>query len=362
MHLRQPVAAGLLRLKFGEFSHIDSVVLRVTSESGENGYGAIEATPPIALPADAVLAVVKLFRAAVVDADALDPESVMKSVDNLLFDLNYSFNPIRAGIDCALHDLAARIHGVSLSTYLGSQVTEPIAVLDLLPLEEPQLMDASIMQALNGGARAVKVKMNGDTGRDMDRVSRVRELVGPDVAIVCDANGSYERDAALVAANRLAEKSVVVFEQPLARRDIDGMAWLTSNASLAIEADESVLSMGDAETVVARGGAACISLRIARFGGIAQTMQVARLCQENDMTFRFGAMFLPGVHDAIAASLAAALPLSPYPHELAMHRLFANDPFEGLELSDGLLRVDTDRPGAGVDLKPDHGDFIDIGA
>lgn len=359
--LRQRVASGSLNLKFGAFTTADSVVYRITADNGATGYGVVEATPPIALPSDAILAVSKLYGSAVLGADALDPEVVMTAVDARLFDLNYSVNPIRAGLDCALHDLAARIHGVPLSSYLGATSASSVDVLELLPLAEPDLMATSVTEALSSGMRALKVKMNGDVETDLERVQRVRELAGPDVAILCDANASYQRDGALSAATALHASSVQVFEQPLARNDLDAMTWLTNASPIPIEADESVLSADDAETVIARRAADCVSLRIARFGGIAQTMAVARLCHEHGLAYRFGAMFLPSLYDATAAHVAAALPPSPYPHELAMHRLFLDDPFYGLVLADGTIELDADRPGTGLTLEQAT-DFIEIRA
>lgn len=359
--LRQRVASGSLNLKFGAFTTVESVVYRITADNGETGYGVVEATPPMALPSEAILAISRLYGSAVIGADALDPLAVMTAVDGRLFDLNYSVNPIRAGIDAALHDLAARIHGVPLSSYLGATSTPSVDVLELLPLAEPELMEPSVTQALSSGIRALKVKMNGNVDTDLERVRRVRELAGPDVAILCDANQSYQRDEALRAATALHASSVQIFEQPLSRDDLDAMTWLTDASPIPIEADESVLSVDDAETVIARRAADCVSLRIARFGGIAQTMAVAHRCHEHGLAFRFGAMFAPSLYDATAAHVAAALPPSPYPQELAMHRLFLDDPFEGLALADGRIELDADRPGTGLTVKQGT-NFIEIQA
>ena len=360
MPIRQKVKSASLQLKFGKLMTIDSVLIRITSESGEHGYGIIEALPPLSFPSEVVIAILKHYGETLIGGDARNPLAVIRLFDDALFDLNYSFSPVRAGIDCALHDLAARIENVPLSIFLGGKSGGSIPVLELLPLNDPDHMDASIEAALKNGARALKVKMDGNLLTDIERVSKVRQIAGPDIAILCDANGSYSCDEALLAAEKLYENNVSVFEQPVPGKNLDDLARITKSTPIDIEADESVRSILEAENVVMRRGANCISLRIARFGGIIETMNVARLCVENGLLFRFGAMFLPSLYDAIAMQVAIALPPSPHPHELAMHRLFQDDPFDGLELQEGMLSVDGNAPGIGLTLKPEHDNFVQI--
>ena len=75
------------------------------------------------------------------------------------------------------------------------------------------------------GFTAVKLKVGSpDRERDVERIARVREAVGPQVRIMIDANQGFDYPGALALARRAAAYGIHWFEEPLPHTNFDGYA------------------------------------------------------------------------------------------------------------------------------------------
>lgn len=89
------------------------------------------------------------------------------------------------------------------------------------------------------GFRSVKVKVGSpDIQRDLERLTRVRETVGPHVRVMMDANQGLNLPAALELARAAQPLRIAWFEEPLHRTDYDGYAQLRRQAGMAIATGE----------------------------------------------------------------------------------------------------------------------------
>jgi len=89
------------------------------------------------------------------------------------------------------------------------------------------------------GFRAVKVKVgSADVQHDIERLSKVRETVGPHVRVMMDANQGMMLPAALELARAAHPLRITWFEEPLNRTDYDGYAQLRRQAGMSIATGE----------------------------------------------------------------------------------------------------------------------------
>lgn len=89
------------------------------------------------------------------------------------------------------------------------------------------------------GFRAVKIKVgSADAERDLERLRKVREAVGPDLRIMMDANQGLDLPAALRLARAAAGIGIHWFEEPLAHTDFDGYAQLRRQAGVSLAMGE----------------------------------------------------------------------------------------------------------------------------
>jgi len=79
------------------------------------------------------------------------------------------------------------------------------------------------------------MKVGRDPERDFERVAAARKAIGPEVELLVDANGAYQRKQALAFAERFAELGVTWFEEPVVRTDVPGLRLLRDRAPAGME-------------------------------------------------------------------------------------------------------------------------------
>ena len=95
-----------------------------------------------------------------------------------------------------------------------------------------------------------------------------------------------------------------------------------------------------------------VSLKITKLGGLRNTVAAARICEAGGIRYRMGAHVGPRLLAAHAIHMAATLPGIWYTCELAEFDRLLDDPFEGIEVEDGLLRL-PEGSGCGVSPRPE---------
>lgn len=256
--------------------------------------------------------------------------------------------PARAILQMALLDLVARDRGVPGHVLLGPMRRDGVVLTRILSLKSPERMAEMAVAHAAEGYRHVKIKLD-HAADDVDyrRVVAVREAVGPDFGLTVDANQSYPPDDAVALAARLAPLGVLLFEQPVAADDIDGLAYVTRRSAIPVEADEAADSPARVEAIVARRAAHGVSVKVPKLGGLDRAAEAIRRCAEAGLHVRIGAHVGSRLLNAAALHLAVTVDGLTEPAELAEFARLDGDPVTGLDVSDGRLTVPTG-PGLGV--------------
>ena len=135
---------------------------------------------------------------------------------------------------------------------------------------------------LRSGYDYIKVKV----GRDFDsNVAAARCVLtkwpGRDFHVVFDANQAHSIDVAFAFADVLrscASARLQWYEQPMDRRDWQGMERLCRDARVPIVLDECIYSQADVRRAAAIG-AYGVKLKLCKNFGIAETLSLARLAR-----------------------------------------------------------------------------------
>src|SRR5438094_3955225 len=179
--------------------------------------------------------------------------------------------PLR--LEMALWDLNGKAIGVPVHRLLGGKVRDRVPLSWSLAVANPdaELAEARAKVAL--GHRIFKIKTAAHpVARDAERVRRIREAVGPDVALRADANQGWDRPTALRAIRALEPYRLDFVEQPVPRWDFEGMAEIGRRVTAPIMADESCFSPQDALTIARLGGVSILGLKVTKSAGIGGTM------------------------------------------------------------------------------------------
>jgi O-succinylbenzoate synthase len=174
----------------------------------------------------------------------------------------------------------------------------------------------------------------------------VRQALGPNARLRVDANGVWTREQAIAKLGQLVPFELELAEQPAP--ELEDLAAVRARAGLPIAADESVAGLYEAREAVALGACDCVTVKIAKVGGVSAARAIADVLP----TYLSSALDGP-IGIAAAAHLAQVLPgddVTARAHGLATAELFA-DRIAAVEcdVRDATL-TPSDAPGLGVEI------------
>jgi o-succinylbenzoate synthase len=251
----------------------------------------------------------------------------------------------RAGLEMAVLDAELRAGGRPLAEYLGAE-------RDRVPCGVSVGITSSVdalLEQVDGyaaqGYRRVKLKI--EPGRDVDRVTAVRDAF-PHVPLSVDANAAY-RLTDLPVFEALDALDLMMIEQPLGHEDLLDHAALQRRIATPVCLDESIRSAEDARAAIAMGACRIINIKAGRVGGLLEARRIHDVARNEGIPVWCGGMLETGIGRAANLALAA-LPGFTLPGDTsASERYFAEDLTQPFVLeADGTMKVPTG-PGLGVE-------------
>ncbi|MEU1838939.1 mandelate racemase/muconate lactonizing enzyme family protein [Micromonospora chersina] len=325
---------------------VDTLVVEVVDSDGRSGFGEAPQVWQVtgASIAGAEACVQQLLGPLLTGRDADDLQARCAEVRRAVV----GNESARAAVDVALHDLAARRLGVPLVRLLGGTTLRVPTDVTLAAGDAVDLAAAATRRRAEGFT-VLKLKVGTDARGDLDRVRAVRAAVGPDVRIRLDANqGWTPREAVRVIRGiEDAGLDVELVEQPVHRRDLDGLAWVSDRVELPVLADESVFDLRDLVEVIRRRAADMVNVKLAKCGGLHTARSLLDLATAHGMGTIVGSMMESQVGLGAAASLVAAYGTTAV-SDLDAAWWLAWSPVAGGIRYDGATVVLPDAPGLGI--------------
>lgn len=143
------------------------------------------------------------------------------------------------------------------------------------------------------GLRNFKLKVATEGWEDRliwtHRILR-RAIENKTATLRVDANAGWSLSAATEAASLLEQCGVCVVEQPLPESMDADLPYLAEQLSCDIMADESLLTLEDAQRLVDGGGVQALNIRIAKNGGLMPALRIARLALSAGLDVQLGCL------------------------------------------------------------------------
>ena len=179
--------------------------------------------------------------------------------------------------------------------------------------------------AATSGCATAKVKVadhRDSLGEDLERLRAVRDALGPDGFVRCDANGAWGVEEAVTSIRQLdrAAGGLQYVEQPC--RTINELAAVRKRVDVPIAADESIRQAEDPVRVVVAEAADIAVLKCAPLGGVRRALQVAEAA---GLPCVVSSALETSVGLAAEIALAGALPELDYACGLGTIDLLAGD-------------------------------------
>ena len=259
-----------------------------------------------------------------------------------------------AAVDIALWDIKGKAANMPVWRLLGGyRNTVPCYVTGGYYQDGKTIDDltAECKSYVETGYNAIKLKIGGvSVEEDVDRVTAVREAVGPDIDIMVDVNEGYDVRTAIRAARLLEPLDIRWLEEPVHWYDrIEGLRQVADATTIPIASGEQALTRWDARDLLTRGGIKIMQFDCTRSAGITEVLKIAGMCAAQNVNLALH--HDPQVHGHVMAALPNGEILETFPsaaRDPIWAELFSVRP-ESVNSQMKLL----DRPGWGLELNED---------
>ena len=334
---------------------IRDLIVRVTLDSGETGYG--EAPPTAVITGEtrqSIETAVREYLAPAVTGISLDsPAEAWQRMEKAMA----KNTSAKAAMDVAIWDAWARAMGKPLFRLLageGGEAARTRLETDItISVNDPETMARDTERAVAQGFRVLKVKVGKGGTEDVERVRRVREAAGQDAVLRIDANQGWTPEEAVRTIRMMEDAGLrpELVEQPVSCHDFRGMQQVTAQVATPILADESVFSAEDAERLILERGADLINIKLMKTGGITPALRICDLAEAHRVSCMMGCMLESAVSVSGAAHLAAARGVIRM-CDLDGPSLCAENPYRGGPAYDGPWIILPETPGIGISGMP----------
>ncbi|MHA6622875.1 galactonate dehydratase [Pseudonocardia sp. DLS-67] len=200
-------------------------------------------------------------------------------------------NSAVSGIDQALWDIAGRALGVPVHQLLGGAVRDRARVYGWVHGSEPaELADAARAQVEKG---LTAVKMNPserlaplDTPaaiqRVIDRVTAVRDAVGPQVDVAIDCHGRFSTAMSRRVLPLLEPLRPLFVEEPVLPEHTRDLGAVVAATTIPVATGERLYSRWDFRPAF-EAGIAVAQPDVSHAGGISETRRIAAMAETHDV-------------------------------------------------------------------------------
>lgn len=277
---------------------VDIGYVRLRSDDGLEGWGS--ASPAEEVTGESVAACERALARGAERLKGRDPRETAALAAALAEEL-CAAPAARAALDMACHDLAAKHAGLPLVDLLG-RVHARLPTSVTLGIQSLEATLAGASEYVARGFRCLKVKIGRDLDADVERLTRLREAVGPSLALRVDANQGYdaEQTRRFFAATEALDLELV--EQPLPASEDRALLSLPASLRRRIAVDESLLGPADAERLAGPAPAVgTFVVKLMKCGGPTPALRIAATAAAA------GVELMWGCNDESVVSIAAAL-------------------------------------------------------
>jgi L-alanine-DL-glutamate epimerase-like enolase superfamily enzyme len=249
------------------------VVVRLTASDGAIGISSIDPSTVAKSPntgPELAVAIRERIGPAIVGQD---PTNINRMVE-LMDKLTPTQPGAGAAVEMACVELTSRQHGVPIYTFLGGAVQDHVQFNAWIGMLAPDEAAAEAVRWLKAGFRSTKIKVGSGVEADRDRIEAVRAAVGNAMKLRIDANCQYDADTSLKLCRLIKQFDLQLFEQPVAKDDLAGMARVRREGGIPVMADESVSDHASLVAVIKADAADYVKFGIKQAGGILRAARI----------------------------------------------------------------------------------------
>jgi L-alanine-DL-glutamate epimerase-like enolase superfamily enzyme len=216
-----------------------------------------------------------------------------------------------SAIDIALWDIRGKALNLPLWQLIGgSRERVPTyasgALMRTFPLEH---LVTAAPRLVEKGFRQMKTQLAlpGETSpeREVERIRRVRESVGPDIDLMCDINQRWSVHQAIDIGRRIEDVHLYWIEDVTAHDDYEGLARVTAALKTPVAGGEYVYGIVPFRHMLEARSVDIVMIDIMRAGGVTQWLKIAGMAEAYNLPVV--SHLVPEIHIHLVAAVPNGL-------------------------------------------------------
>lgn len=316
--LRTPFSTAL-----GSKASINSVFVSILLDDGTCGTGEVPTS--FSVPDETVDVIKRVLREAAKDLI----QSPIDIYRDKIEDFRRRFPRARmtvSGLEVALFRAHLVSHGNSEFAYWGglertleSDITIPFST-------DADSVRQWVTRAAASGFRIFKLKVSGVPSKDITFVSLVQSILkdGPTrFELRLDGNQGFARGSLLEFSDMVGKRGITVdlFEQPLPKDDLQGLAYVRDRIPVPIILDESVFSVESLGRAMDSGACGGVNIKVAK-SGISESRSMIEIARQKGIRLMVGCMMETMVGLSAAVYLACGMAVFDFVDLDSVHFLY----------------------------------------
>ena len=291
---------------------------------------------------------IKALELVVINKNPLDTEALYSDMWKEINFLGHKGVTIfgMAAIDWACWDIKGKYYNASVGRLLGRSRDRVPAYASgglwtSMTIKDLQAQAKSFVQE---GFKAIKMRIGlPDSSKDLERVAAVREVIGPSVGLMVDANQGLTVNKAIKLGRGLEQFNLAWFEEPVQAYDLAGSARVAAELDTPIASGETEYTRYGFQDMIERRAADIFMPDLERVGGVSEWIKVAHMAAAVDIPVS------PHIFTEHSLQLCGAVSNVNYAEHMPWFvELFK----EKIEMIDGDILI-PDRPGMGFSFDPE---------
>ncbi len=295
-----------LSKKYGTLTHAHAVIFKIYTDEGIVGLGEADPMNPFTeeTPASVMVVTRDVIAPHLIGQDPLRFAKIESHLDQVVYENLLA----RGAINMALYDIAGKAYNVPAYLFLGACFHTDFPLFSGIGSGTIEEDAAAIEEQIEQGCRGIMIKMGAlPIAEEIKRMIAARERFGDQITILIDSNQGWEVHETLEFIEGIKGYRPDLIEQPVSRWNIDGLKRIRSQAPCPLCADESVVSIHDAATLIREQAVDAFSIKVSKNGGLTKAKKIAQAAEAFGLKCLMNSMLEFGISQAASLHVGSSL-------------------------------------------------------
>ena len=353
-HIAIPFAEPYKLAKtYGTLHTAHAVIVKLLTDVGLFGLG--EADPMIPFTDESPASVMAVISGIIAPyIIGKNPEELTQLESNLDRMVHGNLTA-RGAINMALYDILGKSTNMPVHQLLGGLYHNRLPLLLGISSGGRDESLAAVEALVEKGLRTVMIKM-GDLqiADEITRFRAVRKHFGEELKIIVDANQGWNLFETFEFIEGIKGERLDLLEQPIERRDLNGLKRIHDRLDCPLSADESLVEVADAAELIREQVVDVLSIKVSKNGGLTRSKLIAQMAAGFGLKCLMNSMLEFGITQAASLHLGCTLTnLMDCGHAYGSVTRMSDDITDfDRNISRAIITIPSG-PGLGVNLKED---------